>query len=259
MKTEKTSSFRKLAIYGFEAIHNGHNFYALLDFDITSLRSALRKKRGEGSGGSLFSFMLKAIGKSLEDFPEMNSMVNLKKTTLFDSVDIGIPIEFEEGGKKYTKQYIIRDINSKKISQVDGEIELSRRERNPEKGFVGSKKLFQFLSILPRWIVKLLFKTALLNHKKVQEMSGTVFVTSVSMFSNVPGYIIPYSGGPKLVSFAIGSSVQKPVVKNKEIVIREMLNVTAVFNHDGVDGAQAARFINGLRQYIERDYIQLIA
>ena len=33
-----------------------------------------------------------------------------------------------------------------------------------------------------------------------------------------------------------------------------MINITATFNHDLVDGAPAARFINRLRKYIESYY-----
>ena len=52
--------------------------------------------------------------------------------------------------------------------------------------------------------------------------------------------------------------VKKPVVIRDEIRIREILNITAVFNHDVVDGAPSARFINRLRRYIETDYTQLL-
>ena len=92
----------------------------------------------------------------------------------------------------------------------------------------------------------------------VKKLSGTAFVTSVSMFSNVPGFIIPYIGKPKSCSFAIGSVYKKPIVKNNEITIREIVNITAIFNHDMIDGAPAARFINQLRKYIEIDYKELV-
>ena len=78
------------------------------------------------------------------------------------------------------------------------------------------------------------------------------------MVTNVPGYIIPYSGGPKAVSFALGPVVKKPVVRNDAVVIREIINITSIFNHDSVDGAPAARFINLLRKYIEQEYRNLL-
>ena len=48
MKSRKISEFRKLSIYGFQVTENSHNFYALLEFDITNLRNYLREKRAEG-------------------------------------------------------------------------------------------------------------------------------------------------------------------------------------------------------------------
>lgn len=258
MKQEKTSVFRKLSIYGFKLVEGSHNFFALLDFDVTDVRKRLREKRVGGTGGSLFAFVLKAIGKCLEEFPEFNALIDLKKTTCFETVDVNIPIEVEVDGKRNPKQYIIRDINHKTLRQVDEEIFRSKHADTGEQGYVFSKTLQRILNALPGKLVVLLFRIILGNHERVRNLSGTVFVTSVSMFSNVPGYIIPYSGGPKASSFAVGSVAKKPVVKNGEVCIREMLNVTAIFNHDIIDGAPAARFINRLRKYIEVSYDLLL-
>ena len=47
------------------------------------------------------------------------------------------------------------------------------------------------------------------------------------------------------------------MVRNGNIEIREMLSLTATFNHDAVDGASAARFLNKLRRWVEQDYRNL--
>ncbi len=78
------------------------------------------------------------------------------------------------------------------------------------------------------------------------------------MYTNIPGFIIPYIGKPKASSFAIGSIYKKPVVKNNEIVIREIVNITAIFNHDILDGAPAARLMNKLRNILEVEYKKLL-
>ena len=83
MLKTKTSDLRRLSMYGFELVHGGHNFYALLEFDITSLRSMLRKQRQSGAGGSLLAFFLRAIGLCLKKYPEFNSMNNYRHTTSF--------------------------------------------------------------------------------------------------------------------------------------------------------------------------------
>ena len=258
MKRNKTTDLRKLSIYGFELVTGGHNFFALLDIDITNLRTFLREKRREGTGGSLLSLVLKAIGKCLQEFPEFNSMIDLKHTTTFEQVDLNIPIEIEDGGKNITKQCIIRNITHKTITEIDQEITNAKTSKNEDKGYVASPFIRKMLTSLPLPLVRFIFTKILHNHRLVQELSGTIFVTSVSMFSQVPGYIIPYIGGPKAVSFALGSVIKKPVVANDEIKIREMYSITVAFNHDIIDGAPAARFINRFRELLEKSYAELL-
>jgi pyruvate/2-oxoglutarate dehydrogenase complex dihydrolipoamide acyltransferase (E2) component len=258
MKREKTTDLRKLSIYGFELATGGHNFFALLDIDITNLRTFLRRERREGNGGSLFSLVLKAIGICLQEFPEFNSMIDLKHTTTFEQVDISIPIEIEDDGKSITKQCIVRDITHKTITDIDNEINNAKTSKNEDKGYVPSPIIRKILTSLPLPLVRFIFTRILHNHRLVQELSGTIFVTSVSMFSKVPGYIIPYIGGPKAVSLALGSIAKKPIVVQDEIRIREMYSITVIFNHDVIDGAPAARFINRFRNLLEKSYAELI-
>jgi pyruvate/2-oxoglutarate dehydrogenase complex dihydrolipoamide acyltransferase (E2) component len=238
-------------MYGFDLVNNGHNIYALLEFDITSLRSRLRKERQAGQGGSLLAFLLRAIGLCLQKYPDLNSMISHRHTTSFDEVDINIPIEIQKDGKFVNKQYIIRNITAKSIKQVADEIEAARVAKDDVTSFISSGSGRRLMLGLPKPLVLLAMRLVLGNHKLVKELSGTAFVTSVSMFSSAPGFIIPYIGGPKACSIAIGSSTRKPVAVGKEIQIREMLNMTLVFNHDIVDGAPAARFINELRSLVE--------
>ncbi len=75
-----------------------------------------------------------------------------------------------------------------------------------------------------------------------------------SPFGDVPGFVIPYPGGPKAVSFAFGTISKKPVVGNNKGEVREIASATAIFSHDLVDGAPAARFINKIRNYLEKNY-----
>ena len=184
-------------------------------------------------------------------------MIDRRKTTYFDEVDVNIPIEIETEGIRNPKQYIVRDINRKSLTEVDREIATSKDAGDDHTGYVFSKGLQRLLGILPAGLVMFLMRSILRRHDTVQKLSGTVFVTSVSMFSNVPGYVIPYAGGPKAASFAIGSVSKKPVVRGDEVRVREMINLTAIFNHDLIDGAPAARFINRLRRYVETSFAEL--
>lgn len=258
LKTERISAFRRLSILGFEMVEGGHNFYALLDFDVTDIRRELRRRRSGGKGGSFFAFILTAIGKCLEECPEFNSMISGRRKTTFYEVDIDIPIEINKNETIYNKQCIIRNINKKALEEIDAEITKAKTETGEEVSYMSTTFGQRILCSLPKAVVMVLFRFILKNHRLVKKHSGTAFVTSVSMFSNTPGYVVPYAGGPKAVSFAVGTVAKKPVVRKNEIEIREIVNLTAVFNHDLIDGAPAARFINRLRKYIEHDYRKLL-
>jgi pyruvate/2-oxoglutarate dehydrogenase complex dihydrolipoamide acyltransferase (E2) component len=85
----------------------------------------------------------------------------------------------------------------------------------------------------------------------VKRRAGTTLVTSLGNVVSIPGFVIPFTGGPRSASFALGSVVQKPVVRDGEIVARSMLSVTIVLDHDVVDGGPAARFATRLQELVE--------
>jgi pyruvate/2-oxoglutarate dehydrogenase complex dihydrolipoamide acyltransferase (E2) component len=137
---------------------------------------------------------------------------------------------------------------------IDREIETAKKTIDDQRGFILSKPMQKLMELLPGKVAISVIRMMIRNHKRTKELSGTVFITSISMFSTIPGYIIPFIGGPKASSFAIGSISKKPIVIKDQIKIREMINVTVIFNHDIIDGAPAARFINKLRKMIENEY-----
>ncbi len=183
-------------------------------------------------------------------------MINHRKITGFDDVDISVPVEFFKDGEYENMQYLVRDAAAKTIKQIDTEIENAKKSYDPLKGKILPVPVIKLINLLPRKFTVSFLKLFLNNHKKVKEMSGSVIVTAVSMFSGVRGFIIPYMGGPKASAFAFGSTVRKPAVINDKISVREFINLTAVFNHDIIDGAPAARFVNYLRKLIEKDYMK---
>jgi pyruvate/2-oxoglutarate dehydrogenase complex dihydrolipoamide acyltransferase (E2) component len=91
----------------------------------------------------------------------------------------------------------------------------------------------------------------LLKHPKIafKEM-GNVVITSLGMMGRINGWFIHKSVHP--ISFGIGSIIKKPIVINDEIEIREILNMTILFDHDVIDGAPIVKFIKDLTKYIEK-------
>ena len=85
------------------------------------------------------------------------------------------------------------------------------------------------------------------------EKMGNVSITSIGMIGGAGGWFIPISIHP--VCFGIGRISKKAIVVKDEIVIREILNMTVLMDHDVIDGAPMARFISKLSENIEKDII----
>ena len=85
---------------------------------------------------------------------------------------------------------------------------------------------------------------------KQNEIEGATFqVTNLGMYGVVEfGSIITV---PQSASLAVGAVRQVPVVRNGEIVVGEVMNVTLSADHRIVDGAVAAQYLQELRRLLE--------
>ena len=77
-------------------------------------------------------------------------------------------------------------------------------------------------------------------------------VTAVGMFGQGGGWGITMPNFTLTVT--LGGIAEKPGVVEGRIEIREYLDMTVSVDHDIVDGAPAARFVNQLRGLVERGY-----
>ncbi len=88
------------------------------------------------------------------------------------------------------------------------------------------------------------------------EMSGGTFtVSNLGMFGI--DTFTPIINKPEIAILGVGRMLDKPAVKNGEIVIQPRISLSLSFDHRVVDGAEAAKFLGRIRELLE-DYLQLI-
>ena len=83
----------------------------------------------------------------------------------------------------------------------------------------------------------------------VKRLGGTVLVTSVGMFGHGAAWGIPLPG--HTLTITVGGIVSRPVVNNARLENRRHLCLTVSFDHDIIDGAPAARFMQRFRELVE--------
>jgi pyruvate/2-oxoglutarate dehydrogenase complex dihydrolipoamide acyltransferase (E2) component len=230
--------------------------YAMIELDVTDLRQRLRSQRKEGKNVSFFSYLLRAIARTIDENKDLNIIRSGKQIYCFDEVDIDIPIELKEDGVSIPRKYVIRDAANKTAEDISLEI-VNAKKSWKELGIAGeedkwAQRWIKVASVIPEWLFKYITKYYSKKPFELKKRFGTTYVTSVSGFSDVSGFVIPFiAGKTRPLAFTIGSIVKKPGIVGSEIRIREYLSLTISINHDLVDGAPAARFVNRLKQRIE--------
>jgi pyruvate dehydrogenase E2 component (dihydrolipoamide acetyltransferase) len=152
----------------------------------------------------------------------VNSSYQDKTIRFYEDADVGVAVAIDEG----LITPVVRGANRKGIGQISKEIkEMAGRARE--------KKL------------------------QPEEYTGATFsISNLGMFGieQFTAIINP----PEAAIFAIGSSAPKAVVRDGEIVVRNVMNVTMSCDHRVIDGATGAKFLQTFKQMLENPILMLM-
>lgn len=164
---------------------------------------------------SLNDIIIKVTAAALIQHPEVNASFQEKFVRYYEQADIGVAVAIEDG----LITPVVRAANQKSLSQIAAEVrELAERAR--------SRKL------------------------KPEEYTGATFsISNLGMFGidEFTAVINPPEGG----ILAVGAMTAKPVVRDNEIVIRQMMRVTMSCDHRIIDGATGAKFLQTFKKILE--------
>ena len=183
--------------------------------ELVKLRNREKEKLKEkGIKLTYLPFFIKAFIDTAREYPYFNAIVddNSNEIILKSKYNIGIATDTSRG----LLVPVIKNANNKSI------IELSNDLVN-------------------------LTNLAREGKLKSEDMeNGTFTITSIG---NLRGqFFTPILNYPQTAILGIGKITKKPVVKNDEIIIRDILTLSLTFDHRVIDGADASRF---LKKYIE--------
>jgi pyruvate/2-oxoglutarate dehydrogenase complex dihydrolipoamide acyltransferase (E2) component len=231
-----------------EEARRKHTIHGLFEVDVTRVRSYLRDyKARTGEALSFTGFIATCVARAVDQNKRLHAYRNWRnQLVLFDEVDVNIIVEREASDTRMGTPYVIRAANTKTFRQVHQEIRAA--QATPAKAFkrVGGYRF------IPTFIQRLFWRILLHNPHWMKRIAGTVSITAVGMFGKGAGWGLPISGYTLTVT--LGGMAEKPGVFDGYIEIREYLSVTITVDHDIVDGAPAARFIQQLKELIESGY-----
>lgn len=225
--------------------------HALVEIDVTQPRRYFRAYKAQtGESLSFTGFVIACLGRAVDEYKIVQAYRKGKRRLIiFDAVDVNMQIEKTINGQKLVVPHIVRAANTKTLREIHTEIRQAqtRVEEQP-----GQFSTLQHYIRLPMAIRRLLWWMLRKHPPLLKRLGGTIGVTAVGMFANGAGWGIPVCPVPLLLT--IGGIAEKPGVVDGRIVVREYLCLTISMDHDVIDGAPAARFVQRLKSLIEQGY-----
>jgi pyruvate/2-oxoglutarate dehydrogenase complex dihydrolipoamide acyltransferase (E2) component len=230
-----------------------HWIYGLLEVDVTVPRRLIREYEARSEEELSFTgYLAYCLARAVDADKLLHAYLKgRKQLVVFDDVDVLLMIERQMGETRAPMGHVVRAAERKSYMEINREIRsVQARPAPPGKGV---PPLMQRLMLLP-WPLSRLFISLIrvyMRHDpaKLAAKGGTVGITAVGMFGEHSGWGIAPNGHS--LDLVVGSISRKPAVVEDRIEPREILNLTVVFDHDVVDGAPAARFVERLIDLIE--------
>jgi pyruvate dehydrogenase E2 component (dihydrolipoamide acetyltransferase) len=170
---------------------------------------------------SLNDIIIKVAAVALRQHPRVNASFHEKSLRYYERADIGVAVAVEDG----LITPVVRGAESKSIGQISQEVrELAERART--------------------------------RRLKPEEYTGATFsVSNLGMFGidEFTAVINP----PEAAILAVGAATPKPVVRDGQVVVRQIMRVTMSCDHRVIDGATGAQFLQTFKRILENPLLLL--
>ena len=238
---------RRLMVDGGRMARQKHLIHGLVEMDVTDARRLIHDHKSRtGETLSFTAFVMACLGRAVDMNKHMQAYRTWREQlVIFDDMDVNTMFEVEVDGRKMIRPHIIRSVNRKTLRDIHEEIRTfqTEHEHGREANFIG------WFVLLPAFIRRFFLGVLFKSPQRLKDMNGTVSLTSVGMFGDGGGWGIPVSN--HTLQITLGGIAEKPAFVNGQVEKREYLCVTVSVDHDIVDGAPAARFIQRFKELIE--------
>lgn len=225
-REEPTSKMRQVIAQRLsESIGPIPTFYLTVEIEMDAaleFRKQINASVKEDEKVSVNDVIVKVAAQALTKHPWVNSSYQNKTVKFYEDADIGVAVAIEDG----LITPVIRAANRKGIVEISKEIK--------EKAVRAREKKLQ-----------------------PEEYTGATFsISNLGMFGikEFTAIINP----PEAGIFAIGAATPTAVVRDGEIVVRSIMNVTMSCDHRVVDGATGAKFLQTFKQMLENPILMLM-
>jgi pyruvate dehydrogenase E2 component (dihydrolipoamide acetyltransferase) len=163
----------------------------------------------------LLPTVLRATAETLKEFPELNARLEGDEIVYLERYDVGIAVQTEQG----LVVPVVRSCDTRSVEELRADVdELAAKAREGK--------------LAP------------------EELRGSTFsVTSAGKLAGL--FVTPLINHPEVAILGVHRIAERPVVRDGEVTVRMMGNISVTFDHRVVDGARAAQFTLALIARLE--------
>jgi pyruvate/2-oxoglutarate dehydrogenase complex dihydrolipoamide acyltransferase (E2) component len=184
----------------------------------------LNKEKVIGVKITYTEILVFAIARALRDHPDINVSLIENEIKVWEDINIGVAVALSKEGLIVP---VVKQADKKSLVEISQEVKrLVERAR-------GGK-------ILPDEVT-----------------GGTFTLTSIGAIG-VSYYQTPVINQPESAILGTGPIIEKPVVKNGQIVIASMMPYSLTFDHRVINGFGAEQFLIRLKELVETPGLLLV-
>jgi len=216
---ETTSKMRQIIASRLaESIGPIPTFYLTVEIEMDNtleLRKQVNATVKDDQKISVNDIVVKAAAMSLVKHPFANASYQDKSIRFYHQADIGVAVAIEEG----LITPVIRGANLKGFLEISAAIKALTAKAKAK-------------TLQPEEYTEATFSISNLGMFGIKEFTAII-------------------NPPEAGIFAVGGAMPMPVVRNGEIVVRSIMNVTMSCDHRVIDGATGAKFLQTFKQMLE--------
>jgi pyruvate dehydrogenase E2 component (dihydrolipoamide acetyltransferase) len=184
--------------------------------DAVDLRARLKAAAGDAPAPSFNDFVIKASALALKDFPRANGAYRDGQFEHYSRVNVGVAV----AGQDALVVPTVFDADTKGLGQIAADAR--RVAERVREGKITPPEL----------------------------SAGTFTISNLGMYG-IKRFVAVLNP-PQAAILAVGELSPRPVVRDSEVVVRTLMEITLTCDHRILYGAEAAEFLGRIREYLER-------
>lgn len=199
------------------------------DFDVTELVKLRKEQKMIAEKQDIkltyMPFVIKAVTLALKEYPVLNASYDMENEEIVYKkyYNIGIAVDTPEG----LMVPVVKDADKKGILEISKEMNDLIEKSQDRKISLDDLR------------------------------GGTFSITNYGAVGS--SYGVPVIKYPEAAIIGIGRITKKPVVIDGEIVIRDLVPISLSIDHRIVDGADAGRFLNKVKEFLQDPMLLLLS